>query len=72
MNTTRPLARPVAAGTFGCPLPAFGVAEPRWLILEGVVERGIAHRAEDLLDLAAGPALAAEPDGTLSQGSKLL
>src|SRR5580704_7472362 len=32
----------------------------RRLAPEGVVERGVAHRAQDFLDLAAGPALATE------------
>src|SRR5689334_8748974 len=51
-----------------------GTAGPlrRRLAFEGFVEGGVAHRAQDLLDLAAGLALAAELDNVFPESGHFL
>lgn len=53
---------------------ALGTAGPlrRRLAFEGVVEGGVAHRAQDLLDLTAGLAFAAELDNAFPQDGHFL
>ena len=63
-----------SAGALAQVVLGSGPAGPlrRRLALESVVERGVAHRAEDLLDLPPGFTLAAELDSTFPQGGHFL
>ena len=63
-----------SAGALAQVVLGSGPAGPlrRRLALESVVERGVAHRAEDLLDLPPGFTLPAELDSTFPQGGHFL
>jgi hypothetical protein len=71
------LSGPVAPNTLGSPrlrlrIVRAGPLRRQRLVPEQLVERAVADEAQDLLDLTAGLALAAEPDSLLSEGGKLL